>query len=147
MIYVYWQNHRTNEWVRRKTKVHDIIHIKARKWTRAGHIACIQDNRWTCQVTHWRPKDGRRSRGKPSKRWRDEVDDLWRSVTWKQNAQDRLSWKKNAEAFIQQVDWYWLNMRIGWWWLVLIATHMSYGMFELFIILYIELALSLSNLS
>ena len=33
MISVSWQDHRTNEWVRRKTKVRDIMNaIKARKW-------------------------------------------------------------------------------------------------------------------
>ena len=52
MIGVTWQDHRTNEWIRRETKVRDIMHvIKARKWTWAGHIARIQDNRWTFQVT------------------------------------------------------------------------------------------------
>ena len=31
---VAWQDHRTNEWVRSKTKVRDIRHVvKARKWT------------------------------------------------------------------------------------------------------------------
>ena len=34
-----------------------------------------------------------RPRSRPSKRWRDEIDDFWRSVLWKQSAQDRLSWK------------------------------------------------------
>ena len=56
MIGVSWQDHRTNEWIRRKTKVRDIMHVvKARKWTWAGHIARLQDNRWTSQVTDWRP--------------------------------------------------------------------------------------------
>ena len=78
--------------------------IKDRKWTWTSHIARIQDNRYTPQVTDWRPMDDNRPRGRPSKRWRDEIDDFWRSVAWKQNAQDRLSWKKNSEAFIQQMD-------------------------------------------
>ena len=77
MIGVSWQEHRTNEWIRRKNKVRDIMHvIKARQWTRAGHIARLQDNRWTCQVTDWRPMDGSQPRGRPSKRWRAEVDDF-----------------------------------------------------------------------
>ena len=84
--------------------------IKARKWTWAGHIARLQGNRWTCQVTDWRPMAGSRQRGRPSKRWSDEIDAFWRSVTWKQNARDRLSWKRNAEAFLQQADWTWLNV-------------------------------------
>ena len=64
MIGVSWQDHRTNEWIRRKTKVRDIMHVvKARKWTWGGHIARLQDNRWTSQVTDWRPMDGSRPRG------------------------------------------------------------------------------------
>ena len=52
MIGVSCQDHRTNEWIRRKTKFSDIMHfIKARKWTWAGHIARLQGNRWTSQVT------------------------------------------------------------------------------------------------
>ena len=105
VIGVSWRDHRTDEWIRRKTKVRDIMHdIKARKWTWAGHIARRQEKRWTFQVTDRRPMDGSRSRGRPPKRWRNEIDAFWRSVTWKQNAQDILSWKNNAEAFIQQVD-------------------------------------------
>ena len=52
MIGVSWQAHRTNEWMRSKTKVHDSMHVsKARKWTWVGHIARLQDNRWTYKVT------------------------------------------------------------------------------------------------
>ena len=44
MIGVSWQDHRTNGWIRRKTKVRDIMHVnKARKWTWAGHMARLQD--------------------------------------------------------------------------------------------------------
>ena len=51
MIGVSWHDHRTNEWVRRKTMVCNIMHVtKARKLTWASHIARIQDNRWTSQV-------------------------------------------------------------------------------------------------
>ena len=63
MIGVSWQDHKTNEWIRRKTKVCDIMHfIRAREWTWAGHIGCIQDNSWASQVTDWRPMDGSRPR-------------------------------------------------------------------------------------
>ena len=100
------QDQRTKEWIRRKTKVRDIIHvIKARKWTWAGHIARIQDNRWTSQVTDWRPMDGSRPSGRPSNRWKDEIDAFWRCVTWKQNAQDRLSWKSKVRPLSKK----WIN--------------------------------------
>ena len=105
MIGVSWHDDRTNEWVRSKTMVRDIMHvIKTRKWTWASHIACIQDSRWTSQETDWRPMDGSQPRGRPSKRLRNEIDDFWRSATWKQNSPDRLSWKRNVEAYIQHVD-------------------------------------------
>ena len=94
-----------NEWVRCKTKVRDIIDvIKTNKWTWAGHVARMRDDRWTSNITDWRPMDGKRPRGRPLKRWRDEIDAFWKSVAWRANAQDRKSWKRNAEAFIQQVD-------------------------------------------
>ena len=84
MIGVSWQDRRTNEWVRGEIEVRDIKHvIKSRKWTCAGHVARLRDNRWTSQVTDWRPMGGSRPRGRPSKRWRDEIDALWRSVTWR----------------------------------------------------------------
>ena len=103
MIGVSWHDHRTNEWVRCKTMVRDIMHvIKARKLSWASHIARIKDNRWTSQVSGWRPMDGSRSTGRPSNRWRDEINDFWRCVTWKQNA--------------QQLDWQRLNIMIWWWW-------------------------------
>ena len=50
-IGVSWQDHRTNGWMKRKTKVHDIIHvIKARKWAWDSHIGRVQDNKWTSQT-------------------------------------------------------------------------------------------------
>ena len=49
MIGVYWQDHRTNEWIRSKARVRDMMHvIKGRKWTWAYHIAHLQDNGWIC---------------------------------------------------------------------------------------------------
>ena len=72
--------------------------IKTRKWTWAGHVARLQDNRWTSQVTDWRHLGGSRAKGRPSKRCRDGINDFWRPVTWKQKAQGRLLWKMNTET-------------------------------------------------
>ena len=55
----------------------DIMHIiNTTKGNWAGHVAHFQYIRWTSQVTDWRPMDGSRRRGRPSKRWRDEIDDF-----------------------------------------------------------------------
>ena len=32
----------------------------------------------------------------------NELNSLWKTVSWKRNAQDRLSWKGSAKVFIQQ---------------------------------------------
>ena len=48
--------------------------IKARKWTWAGHIAHLQDNRFTSQVTDWRPMHGNQSRNRPLNKSRNEID-------------------------------------------------------------------------
>ena len=75
----------TEKWLHVAPTNNSMGSVGSRTW--AGHIARIQDNRWTSQVTDWRPMDDSRPRGRPSKRWRDEIDDFWRSVTWKGNAQ------------------------------------------------------------
>ena len=90
MIGITLKDRKTNEWIRNKTKVQDILEIvKRRKWTWAGHVSRMTDNRWTARLTDWRPMDGKRSRGRPLKRWRDELDHYWNSVTWKRKAGDR----------------------------------------------------------
>ena len=91
MLGVTWEDRKTNEWIRDQTKVKDILEkANGQKWTWAGHISRIKDNRWTVSFTEWRPMDGKRARGRSMRRWRDELDSYWQSVTWKRNAQDRL---------------------------------------------------------
>jgi hypothetical protein len=105
MLGITWADRMTNEWIRLQTKVKDILDlVKERKWKWAGHVSRMSDNRWTILLTDWRPRDGHRKRGRPSKRWRDELDHYWRTVAWKRYAQDRGTWKQHTEAFIQQVD-------------------------------------------
>ena len=105
MLGVKWDDMKTNEWIRSQTKVKDILEtVKERKWKWAGHVARMKDKRWTVEITDWRPMDGKRGRGRPRKRWRDEIDWYWGSVAWKEKAQNRAEWKLHAEAFIQHVD-------------------------------------------
>ena len=53
-----------------------------------------RDNRWTLRVTTWKPYERKIPRGRPSRRWSDELDDYWKRI-----AQDRQMWKQHAEAF------------------------------------------------
>ena len=93
---------KTNTWVRKKTKLTDVIEkVRRRKWTWAGQVCRIRDKRWTLRITSWKPYERNRPRGRPAKRWRDELDDYWKVTIWQRIAQDRQIWKQHAEAFVQ----------------------------------------------
>ena len=93
---------RRSTWVREQTKVKDIIEvIKEQKWRWAGHVARREDNRWSKRLTDWTPRDGKRSRKRPDKRWRDEIV-KFAGTTWQRQAQSPKSWKRLGEAFVQQ---------------------------------------------
>ena len=58
--------------IRKRTKIIDIIeYTRKQKWRWAGHIARIEDNRWTKRCTEWQPMRGKRS-GRPSRIWQDD---------------------------------------------------------------------------
>ena len=105
MLSITYRDRKTNIWVREKTKVTDVIEqVRRRKWTWAGHVSRIRDNRWTLRVTNWKPYERKRHRGRPARRWRDELDDNWKGTIWKRIAQDRQMWKLHTEAFAQPRD-------------------------------------------
>ena len=74
------------------------------KWSWAGHINRLNDDRWTSRVTAWRPYDKKRRQGRPAKRWRDDLDKYWIDTMWQRTAQDRVIWRRHAEAFAQPRD-------------------------------------------
>lgn len=91
-----------NREIRQTTKVADAIErITTLKWNWAGHVARLTDNRWTKRILEWRPRqEAYRNRGRPPTRW---TDDLKRCQgNWMQAAQDRSTWKRLREAYIQQ---------------------------------------------
>ncbi|NNK28772.1 MAG: reverse transcriptase family protein, partial [Flavobacteriaceae bacterium] len=89
-----------NTVIRNKTKVLDIIQVaKINKWRWAGHVARMQDNRWTRKATDWTPYNGRRPRGRPRTAWEDDIRTFWQSsATWRRSACDRNLWRQRAEA-------------------------------------------------
>ena len=101
MLNTTYRDRKTNIWVRReKAKVTDVIEqVRRRKWTWAGHVSRIRDNRWTLCITTWKPYERNTPRGKPAIRWRDELDDYRQRI-----AQDRQMWKQHAEVFAQPRD-------------------------------------------
>lgn len=90
-----------NTIIRQRTKVIDIIQlITQAKWRWAGHIARMTDNRWTKRLIEWRPREDKRSRGRPPTRWSDDVRRI--AGNWINKAQDRKKWKNLEEAYILQ---------------------------------------------
>ena len=78
--------------------------VRKMKWSWAGHINRLKDDRWTSRVTTWRPYDKKRRQGRPAKRWRDDLDKYWSDTIWQRKAQDREIWRRHAEAFAQPRD-------------------------------------------
>lgn len=92
-----------NEELRRRTRVADAIEkITHLKWSWAGHIARMSDDRWTKKILEWRPRDeeAHRNRGRPPTRWTDDLKRI--SSNWIQDAQDRTKWFRLREAYVQQ---------------------------------------------
>ena len=105
MLNITYKVRKTNIWVRERTKVIDIIEtVRKMKWSWAGNINRLKDDRWTSRVTTWRPYDKKRRQGRPAKRWRDDLDKYWSDTIWRRKAQDRVIWRQHAEAFAQPRD-------------------------------------------
>ena len=57
--------------------------------------------RWTIRTTEWQVRKGRRSRGRPKMRWKDDIM-KWKGATWTRTAKDRKKWKELTEGYFQQ---------------------------------------------
>lgn len=91
-----------NTEIRRRTKVKDIIERVAElKWRWVGHVARQDTNKWTIRVIKWRPRQTKRSIGRPQKRWLDDIKEFV-GRNWHQLALDRMTWKNLEEAYVQQ---------------------------------------------
>ena len=88
--------------IRKRTKIIDIIeYILKQKWKWAGRIAILKDNRWTKRCTEWQPRRRKRSRGRPSRRWQDDITEK-EGTTWIRKATDRRQWKTLMEGYALQ---------------------------------------------
>ena len=58
-------------------------------------------NRWTKRCTEWQPRRGKRSRGRPSRRWQDDITEK-EGTTWIRKVTDRRRWKTLMEGYILQ---------------------------------------------
>ncbi|CAG4947891.1 unnamed protein product [Colias eurytheme] len=88
--------------IRNITKATDgLEQALALKWKWAGHIARLQDHRWTRKVSEWRGPVGKRKKGRPYNRWEDEIKRI-AGPNWIQIAQSRENWLRLEEAFTRR---------------------------------------------
>ena len=91
-----------NKTIREKTGISDTLEVITKtRWKWAGHVARMNDNRWTVRCTEWQVRNGKRSRGRPRRRWRDDLQQ-WQGATWSRAAKDRQHWRNLAEGYFQQ---------------------------------------------
>ena len=76
--------------IRQKTGVTDVLkYALTQKWNWAGHIARYTDNRWTKRCTDWRPRNGFRTAGRPTRRWRDDIGNMRASHDTEKHKRER----------------------------------------------------------
>lgn len=84
--------------IRANTNAIDALsHSQKMKWKWAGHIARLQDDRWTKTVTFWTGPLARRYRGRRFTRWEDDIKKIT-GPQWKKIALEREKWKALEEA-------------------------------------------------
>lgn len=87
--------------IRRRTGVCDVVERVAKlKWQWAGHLA-RNNSKWTKTLMEWRPRETKRSIGRPQARWRDDIQ-RHAGKNWMKTAQDRSTWKSLEEAYVQE---------------------------------------------
>lgn len=86
--------------IRNKTKLNDVTYtIRRNKWRWTGHTIRGTD-KWSKSILHWFPKNRTRKRGRPHKRWSDEIK-ATAGGTWMRVATWRQAWKGLEEAFVK----------------------------------------------
>lgn len=102
MLGISLRDRKRNEEIRERTKVVDIIErIAELKWQWVGHVARQDQTKWSNRLTHWRPRETKRSTGRPQTRWLDDIKKQ-AGNRWFQMAQDRTAWKNMKEAYVQE---------------------------------------------
>lgn len=86
------------EWTKRKA-LWRLKKFKKKKWT--ALVTGRRDGRLTTLTTEWRPKDGRRKKGRQRRRRRDGLV-AFAGSTWLRLTQGRDAWWHNDEAFVLQ---------------------------------------------
>jgi hypothetical protein len=93
-------NHELNELIENA----DIVRfIKSRRIAWLGHVMRVEEKRTPKRVLEWKPM-GRRIRGRPRKRWIEDVEENIQRVGirgWRKLYKERTEWKNITEKAIQ----------------------------------------------
>ena len=82
-----------NEIIRSKTGVKDVIErVWCMRGQWAGHAARMSNTWWVNITSEWTPREGKRVRGRPKRRWRDHIEEIG-SSQWMRVAQNRSAWR------------------------------------------------------
>ena len=79
-----------NEVIRCKTGVKDVIECAVHERT-VGRTARMSNTRWAKITSEWTPREGKLVRGRPKRRWKDNIEDVG-STQWMGVAQNRNAW-------------------------------------------------------
>ena len=52
-------------------------------------------------IRKWQPREGRRNRGRPARRWRDDIE-VAAGKTWMKKTKDREEWRRLSEGYVLQ---------------------------------------------
>ncbi|GBP39362.1 Putative uncharacterized transposon-derived protein F52C9.6 [Eumeta japonica] len=84
--------------IRGRTKIADISYtIKKLKWRWVGHLLRNKTEKWAKLVSEWYPREANRKRGRPLRRWDDDLKATAGSI-WRRKCQYRDVWKNLGEA-------------------------------------------------
>lgn len=102
MLGISLREQKRNEWIRKKTRIRDVVvAIEQQKWRWAGHIARMEQFKWTRRLMEWRPWENRRGRGRPPMRWVDDISKI-AGPNWMKVARSRQKWKDLEEAYVRR---------------------------------------------
>ena len=78
--------------IRSKTGLKDIIErVRCMRGQWAGHVARMSITRWAKITSEWTPREGKQVRGRPKRRWGDNIEEV-SSSQWMRAAQNRNAW-------------------------------------------------------
>ena len=75
------------------------LQAKARKWRFAGGLVRCSDSRWSKLVLDWVPAFGKRSVGRRSTRWTDEIE-KYAGGNWQKLALRTDDWDGHCSGFV-----------------------------------------------